>query len=191
MKSLIALFSLSLFLMMPVTFASGSNAKTILFYYNHADTQYNSDIDKKIIHNLEDKFPALGIIDGDQFADRFNKIGISNVLFAEKQDFINAVKYQNIDYIMVVELRPFIIKNKTKLLSTDQKVSGSFLFKFFDVKHEQYLYSGIIDETFLYTNPTPFSRNPERAINLTVDQLLSKLNLIAEQGIMISKTNTF
>jgi hypothetical protein len=191
MKRLIALFALSLLLMMPVTFASSPNAKTILFYYNHADTQYNSGIDKKFIHNFEDKFPALEIIGGDQFVDRFNKLGISNILFAEKQDFINAVKYQNIDYIMVLELQPFKIKSKSKFFSTDQRVSGAILFKFFDVKHEQYLYSGMIDETFLYTNPTPFSQESERAVNLTVDQLLSKLNLIIEQGIMISKTKTF
>ena len=115
-----------------------------VIYVNNAKTTYDDEIDELLLGNLAKNLPSdkFQYIDGAPYAERLNKIGIVDIASAERADIVNAFSGENIDYVIFLELQPFIRKDKVTFFTIGKEMTATVPLKVIDLVNNRYLYNG-------------------------------------------------
>ena len=88
--------------------------KVAVLYVNNAETTYNDEVDGVVLGNLEkcindDKYIY---INGEPYIEKLNKVGIVDITTAERADIVDAFEGEDVDYVVFIEVQPFIARDK-------------------------------------------------------------------------------
>lgn len=115
-----------------------------VIYVNNAKTTYDEEIDELLLGNLAKNIPndKFQYIDGAPYAERLNKIGIVDIATAERADIVEAFSGEDIDYVIFLELEPFIRKDKMTFFTVGKEMTATVPLKIIDIVNNKYLYNG-------------------------------------------------
>lgn len=124
--------------------AEENGAKAAVLYVNNANTTYDADIDRAVLENVQAalKTSACEYIDGTEFLGQLNKNGIADITQAERADIADVFKGSGVDYVVLVQVEPFVRKEKVTVFTLGKEMTAVVPFKIFDVKSGKYLYNG-------------------------------------------------
>lgn len=122
--------------------------KVIILYVNNAKTTYDDEVDKKIKTNLEKAISPEKylIIEGAPYIEKLKKAGIVDIATAERADIISAFAGEDIDYVVFLEVQPFIARDKMTFFTIGKDITATVPFKMIDVVNNKYLYNGKFTE---------------------------------------------
>lgn len=110
-----------------------------MLYVNNANTTYDADIDRAVLENVQAalKTSACEYIDGTEFLGQLNENGwrIADVF-----------KGSGVDYVVLVQIEPFVRKEKVTVFTLGKEMTAVVPFKIFDVKSGKYIYNGKFTE---------------------------------------------
>lgn len=128
--------------------AEENGAKAAVLYVNNANTTYDADIDRAVLENVQAalKTSACEYIDGTEFLGQLNENGIADITQAERADIADVFKGSSVDYVVLVQVEPFVRKEKVTVFTLGKEMTAVVPFKIFDVKSGKYLYNGKFTE---------------------------------------------
>lgn len=128
--------------------AEENGAKAAVLYVNNANTTYDVDIDRAVLENVQAalKTSACEYIDGTEFLGQLNENGIADITQAERADIADVFKGSGVDYVVLVQIEPFVRKEKVTVFTLGKEMTAVVPFKIFDVKSGKYLYNGKFTE---------------------------------------------
>lgn len=128
--------------------AEENGAKAAVLYVNNANTTYDADIDRAVLENVQAalKTFACEYIDGTEFLGQLNENGIADITQAERDDIADVFKGSGVDYVVLVQVEPFVRKEKVTVFTLGKEMTAVVPFKIFDVKSGKYLYNGKFTE---------------------------------------------
>lgn len=123
-------------------------SKVAVLYVNNANTTYDADIDRAVLENVQAalKTSACEYIDGTEFLRQLNENGIADITQAERADIADVFKGSGVDYVVLVQVEPFVRKEKVTVFTLGKEMTAVVPFKIFDVKSGKYLYNGKFTE---------------------------------------------
>ena len=123
-------------------------SKVAVLYVNNANTTYDADIDRAVLENVHAalKTSACEYIDGTEFLGQFNENGIADITQAERADIADVFKGSGVDYVVLVQVEPFVRKEKVTVFTLGKEMTAVVPFKIFDVKSGKYIYNGKFTE---------------------------------------------
>lgn len=123
-------------------------SKVAVLYVNNANTTYDADIDRAVLENVQAalKTSACEYIDGTEFLGQLNENGIADITQAERADIADVFKGSGVDYVVLVQVEPFVRKEKVTVFTLGKEMTAVVPFKIFDVKSGRYLYNGKFTE---------------------------------------------
>ena len=147
MKKIILIMSILVFAVTSIVYAAVPNTtkpNVVVMYLNNAKTKFNGDVDQSVLSNLakcisSDKYEY---IDGKQYIEKLNKSGIVDISTAERSDIVDCLEGENIDYVVFVEVQPFVRKEKMHMFNYGIEMTSQVPFKIIDVVNNKYLYNG-------------------------------------------------
>ena len=148
MKKIVTLICGLFLLLTQVAFAEPSvpsgKPNVAVMYVNNGKTKYDDAVDQSVLANLAKCITAdkYNYIDGKPYIEKLNKIGIQDISTAERSDIVDAMEGENIDYVVYVEIQPFVRKEKVSFFSYGVKITTQIPFKVIDVVNNKYLYNG-------------------------------------------------
>jgi len=148
-----------------------------ILYVNNAKTTYDKELTTKIMTNLDTQLKNYTIIAGDQYIERLNKVGISDITTSERTDIVDAFKGEAIDYVLFVELQPFVRKERITVFTYGIDMTAVMPIKIIDLKNNKYLYNGKLTE--FATDSCVFGLVGNKSVSLlALDKILGKMNVI-------------
>lgn len=122
--------------------------KVVILYVNNAKSTYDDEVDKKIKTNLEKAISPEKylIIEGAPYIEKLKKAGIVDIATAERADIIAAFAGEDIDYVVFLEVQPFIARDKMTFFTIGKDITATVPFKMIDVVNNKYLYNGKFTE---------------------------------------------
>lgn len=128
--------------------AEENGAKAAVLYVNNANTTYDADIDRAVLENVQAavKTSACEYIEGTEFLGQFNENGIADITQAERADIADVFKGSGVDYAVLVQVEPFVRKEKVTVFTLGKEMTAVVPFKIFDVKSGKYIYNGKFTE---------------------------------------------
>lgn len=128
--------------------AEENGAKAAVLYVNNANTTYDADIDRAVLENVQAalKTSACEYIDGTEFLGQLNENGIADIIQAERADIADVFKGSGVDYVVLVQVEPFVRKEKVTVFTLGKEMTAVVPFKIFDVKSGKYVYNGKFTE---------------------------------------------
>ena len=118
--------------------------KVAVLYVNNAKTSYDDEIDQLLLGNLAKCIPSskYQYIDGTPYLERLNKIGIVDLTTAERADIVEAFSGDDVDYVVFMEIEPFIRKDKLTFFTVGKEMTATLPLKVIDLLNNRYLYNG-------------------------------------------------
>ena len=122
--------------------------KVVVLYVNNAKSTYDDEVDKNVKTNLAkaispDKYLT---IDGAPYVEKLKKAGTTDIATAERADIISAFAGEDIDYVVFLEVQPFITRDKMTFFTIGKDVTATVPFKMIDLVNNKYLYNGKFTE---------------------------------------------
>ena len=122
--------------------------KVAVMYVNNAKTTYDGDVDQSVKANLAksispDKYVT---IEGAPYVEKLKKAGIVDIATAEKADIVDAFAGEDVDYVVFLEVQPFIARDKMTFFTIGKDITATVPFKLIDVVNGKYLYNGKFTE---------------------------------------------
>lgn len=119
-----------------------------MLYVNNANTTYDADIDRAVLENVQAalKTSACEYIDETEFLWQLNGNGIADITQAERADIADVFKGSGVDYVVLVQVEPFVRKEKVTVFTLGKEMTAVVPFKIFDVKSGKYIYNGKFTE---------------------------------------------
>ena len=122
--------------------------KVVILYVNNAKSTYDDEVDANILNNLSkaispDKYL---VIEGAPYVEKLKKSGITDIATAERADIISAFTGEEIDYVVFLEVQPFIARDKMTFFTIGKDVTATVPFKMIDLVNNKYLYNGKFTE---------------------------------------------
>lgn len=184
-KILLCLFAL--FLATNICFAAEKAATTdapnvdnkkatvALLYINNAKTTYDNELNKKMMDNFDSVLKNYNVVPGARYIDLLGKAGITDITTAERSDIMEVFKGENVDYVVFVELEPFVRKEKFTVFTQGIDMTAIVPVKIIDLKNNKYLYNGKFTE--FATDSTIIGFVGNKSVSLTVlDKVIEKMN---------------
>ena len=99
--------------------------KVAVLYVNNAETTYNDEVDGVVLGNLEkcindDKYIY---INGEPYIEKLNKVGIVDITTAERADIVDAFEGEDVDYVVFIEVQPFIARDKVTFFTVGKDIT--------------------------------------------------------------------
>jgi hypothetical protein len=147
LKKIFLLMSILVFAVTSIVYAAVPNTtkpNVVVMYLNNAKTKFNGDVDQSILSNLAKCITAdkYEYIDGKPYIEKLNKVGIVDISTAERSDIVDSLEGENIDYVVFVEVQPFVRKEKVHFFNYGIEMTSQVPFKIIDVVNNKYLYNG-------------------------------------------------
>lgn len=122
--------------------------KVAVLYVNNAETTYNDEVDGVVLDNLEkcindDKYIY---INGEPYIEKLNKVGIVDITTAERADIVDAFEGEDVDYVVFIEVQPFIARDKVTFFTVGKDITTTVPLKIIDLVNGKYLYNGKFTE---------------------------------------------
>lgn len=119
-----------------------------ILYINNSKSTYDDEVDMSVLPNLGNSLPAdkYNLVDGAIYLERLNKVGIADLSTAERADILDAFRGDDIDYIVIMEIQPFIARDKMTFFTVGKDITTAVPFKIIDVVNGRYLYNGKFTE---------------------------------------------
>ena len=135
---LITLFSVTAFA------APAEKPNVVVMYLNNAKTKFDADIDQSVLAALAKNIAPenYNYIDGAQYVEKLNKMGIVDISTAERSDIVDSLEGENIDYAVFVEVQPMVRKEKMHFFNYGIEMTTQIPFKIIDIVNNKYLYNG-------------------------------------------------
>lgn len=153
--------------------AEASNNVAFL-YVNKAETNCDKDIDLKINNAVQEGLRGTyNLVDGKKYMDRMEKTGITDIFSAERSDIVEAFANEPVDYVVFVELEPFIRKETMTVFTQGMQMTGTLEVKIIDLNTKKYLHVGKLIEKA--SDSTPWGTIGNKSVQLkSVDKLMKK-----------------
>lgn len=146
MKKFVFLFLTVIITLFSVTAFAAPVEKpnVVVMYLNNAKTKFDADIDQSVLAALAKNIAPekYNYIDGAQYIEKLNKMGIVDISTAERSDIVDALDGENIDYAVFVEIQPMVRKEKMHFFNYGIEMTTQVPFKIIDVVNNKYLYNG-------------------------------------------------
>lgn len=122
--------------------------KVAIMYVNNAKTTYDDQVDKGILKYLDKALPEITyeLVDGAPYIEKLNKIGLMNIAEAERADIVDAFEGNGVDYCILLEIEPFVARDKMTFFTIGKDMTTSIPFKIIDLATGKYLYVGKFTE---------------------------------------------
>lgn len=122
--------------------------RVAVMYVNNAKTTYDEQIDSLIVENLTKCIDAdtYQYIDGTPYIEILKKFGIVDLTTAERSDILDAFAGEDVDYVVFMQINPFLRKDKMTFFTVGKEMTADVPFKIIDVLNNRYLYSGRFTE---------------------------------------------
>lgn len=119
-----------------------------VLYVNNGKTTYDKEIDQSVLGNLAKCIPSnrYNYLSGESYLDKLGQMGITDISTAERGDIIDAFADSAVDYVVFVEVQPFVVRDKFTLFSLGKDVSTVVPLKIIDLTNKKYLYNGKFTE---------------------------------------------
>ena len=122
--------------------------KVAVLYVNNAETTYTDEVDGVVLGNLEkcindDKYIY---INGEPYIEKLNKVGIVDITTAERADIVDAFEGEDVDYVVFIEVQPFIARDKVTFFTVGKDITTTVPLKIIDLVNGKYLYNGKFTE---------------------------------------------
>lgn len=122
--------------------------KVVILYVNNAKSTYDDEVDAKVKGNLAKTIsPEKYLtVEGAPYIEKLKKAGIVDIATAERADIIAAFAGEDIDYVVFLEVQPFIARDKMTFFTIGKDITATVPFKMIDVVNNKYLYNGKFTE---------------------------------------------
>ncbi len=122
--------------------------KVVVLYVNNAKSTYDDEVDTNIKNNLSKAISPEKylVIEGAPYVEKLKKAGITDIATAERADIISAFTGEDIDYVVFLEVQPFIARDKMTFFTIGKDVTATVPFKMIDIVNNKYLYNGKFTE---------------------------------------------
>lgn len=126
----------------------GKNTKVGLVYANKAKTTYDDEIDYKILEAVIKQIKPNDhiLVDSTKVLADLDAMGINDLAMAERTDLMDSLKNSNVDYAIIIQVDPFIRKERMAVMRRTIEMTSSIPVKIVDVQANRYLYNGKISE---------------------------------------------
>lgn len=133
---------------LPAT-ADSKPAKPVVatIYINNAKSTYDAEISKALADRFNAKLAPFTLQNDPRFVERLNKVGVTDISMAERDDILQVFTGENIDYIVYAEIQPPILNSWISMFNQGVKATVTLPVKIIDVKNRKYLYNGKFTET--------------------------------------------
>ena len=123
--------------------AASKLPRVMVLYVNNAKTDYNAEIDTKIMDHLKQLATNRWVlVPGDLCKDKLASMGIQSFTMAERADILSAAKDSETDAILLVEVEPFNVRDVMTFFTVGKKVTTSIPVKAIDKNTGLYVYNG-------------------------------------------------
>lgn len=115
----------------------------MVLYLNNAKTDYNAEIDKKVMEHLKQLASnRWELVPGDVYKDKLSAMGVQSFTSAERGDIMNAIKDSDVDALLLIEVEPFNVRDVMTFFTVGKKVTTSIPVKLINRNADIYLYNG-------------------------------------------------
>lgn len=154
----------------------------VLFYKNSSNTTFDADIDAKMQDYIKKVFANYQIIEGTQYSDKLKKNGITNANTAERVDIIDVFKDESVSYVLSVEVKPFIRKEKRTVLSRSMDSTATVPVKIINIGTKKYVVNEEFIEMINYNPSFGLIGNKTPALR-SLDAVIVKMDKAIQEGI--------
>ena len=159
----------------------GKLPRVAFLYVNNAKTDYDAEIDAKILEHM--KKVAAGrwiLVAGDAYKDKLAAMGIQSVTMAERADILAVTKDSDADALLVVEIEPFTVRDVMTFFTVGKKVTTSIPVKAIDRHTGLYLYNGKFVE--MGQDNTMIGALGNKSVSMkALDQFFSKFDIVVPE----------
>ena len=85
-------------------------------------------------------------INGEPYIEKLNKVGIVDITTAERADIVDAFEGEDVDYVVFIEVQPFIARDKVTFFTVGKDITTTVPLKIIDLVNGKYLYNGKFTE---------------------------------------------
>ena len=85
-------------------------------------------------------------INGEPYIENLNKVGIVDITTAERADIVDAFEGEDVDYVVFIEVQPFIARDKVTFFTVGKDITTTVPLKIIDLVNGKYLYNGKFTE---------------------------------------------
>lgn len=145
-----------------------------VLYVNNGKTTYDKEIDQSVLGNLAKCIPSnrYNYLSGESYLAKLGQMGITDISTAERADIIDAFADSAVDYVVFVEVQPFVVRDKFTLFSLGKDVSTVVPLKIIDLTNKKYLYNGKFTEKA--STSTVFGGLGNKAVALKAIEKINK-----------------
>ena len=156
-------------------------------YINNAKTNYNEELDAKIMEHLK-KVAAnrWSFIPGDAYKDKLSAMGIQSFTLAERADILAITKDSEADALLLIEVEPFNIRDVITFFTVGKKVTATLPVKVIDRNTGLYLYNGKFVE-MAQDNSMIGGIGNKSVIMKALDQVFEKFDLMIPEKLSTVK----
>lgn len=158
--------------------------RVMVLYINNAKTDYNGEIDAKIMEHLK-KIAANRwvLVPGDAYKDKLASMGYQSITVAERADIMTATKDSEADAILLMEVEPFNVRDVLTFFTVGKKVTASIPVKVIDRNTNLYLYNGKFIEMG-QDNSMIGGIGNKSVIMKTLDQVFDKFDMVIPEKLV-------
>lgn len=162
-------------------------ANLALLFVNNAKTTYDDEVSKKLIDNFDKLLNGkYNLIPGDRYIERLSKSGITDISSAERADIIDAFKGDDVDYVLFVEIQPFLRKERYTFFTQGIDITAVAPIKIIDLSTQKYLYNGKITE--FASDSTSFGMVGNKSVSMkALDKVIEKMNPVIQTRLPLDK----
>ena len=80
------------------------------------------------------------------YIEKLNKVGIVDITTAERADIVDAFEGEDVDYVVFIEVQPFIARDKVTFFTVGKDITTTVPLKIIDLVNGKYLYNGKFTE---------------------------------------------
>lgn len=122
--------------------------KVAVIYINNSMSEWNKDIDKKMLKCLNDLLPKeeYELVDGTSYIEKLSDLGYMDLSMAERSDFVAVMEGSGIDYCVYMEVAPMMRNGHGWQQGEAQEATVSVPMKVIDLKSGKYITAATYSE---------------------------------------------
>ena len=126
----------------------GELPRVAILYVDVANTTYDAEIDQSVMGSLTKVIDGKQYVyvDGAPYIAKLNKMGITDMTTAERADIVSAFEGEDVDYVVYVEVQPFVRKERMTLFTYGIDMTAVVPVKVIDLAGNKYIYNGKFTE---------------------------------------------
>lgn len=122
--------------------------KVAVIYVNNSMTDWNEDIDKKMLKCFNDLLPKekYELVDGTPYIAKLSDLGYMDLSMVERSDFVTVMEGRGIDYCVYMEVEPMMRNGHGWHQNEEQEATVSVPVKVVDLNSGRYITAATYSE---------------------------------------------